>query len=151
MCTSYSNYLLINANDLILDGLCNDGCQSTDELEYYYSIFYTNDSSASTNNWVALEDQTYFVEFNTKEMIISSSLFTNLTVNFWKVNLVIVVNGEKNGSTSVIFKLNKLPRDGSCSVNLVNGTAMLTYFTVYCKDWIDDDGFVKKYEYFGNN
>ena len=74
----------------------------------------------------------------------------NSFVMFWKVNLEIIINQEKASATSIVFKINKPPRDGKCVTNLLNGTSMETYFTIYCKNWIDEDGIIVKYEYYGN-
>lgn len=59
-----------------------------------------------------------------------------------------MINKKKEGSSSLIFKLNNLPKGGSCVVNPKNGTEMFTFFSVYCQNWVDTDGTIKKYEYY---
>ena len=83
-------------------------------------------------------------------MAIFPSMFTNITVQYWKIEMNVLINEEKTSSTSVIFKVNQPPYGGICSTNLQTGTAMLTYFTIYCKGWVDHEGIVSKYEYYGN-
>ena len=52
-------------------------------------------------------------------------------------------------STYLSLIKNMLPRNGSCSVDLKNGSSMSDYFTITCVNWSDGDGSVKAYEYFG--
>ncbi len=41
--------------------------------------------------------------------------------------------------------MNQIPKDGQCFIDLVNGTALYTYFTIYCQNWVDPDGDIVKY------
>ena len=72
-----------------------------------------------------------------------------LDYSFWKIELVITLNQIITGSSSLIFKLNDLPQEGSCIINPKNGTAFLTYFSIFCQNWYDTDGIIQKYEYYG--
>lgn len=54
------------------------------------------------------------------------------------------------GSTSIFLKINQKPFNGTCTVSPLVGFAMLTYFTITCKNWVDIDGYILRYEYFGN-
>ena len=47
--------------------------------------------------------------------------------------------------------VNQLPQKGSCSVDTYNGTSLSTTFDIKCVDWIDPDGAIERYEYFGNS
>ena len=62
---------------------------------------------------------------------------------------MISLNKNTKGSSSLIFKLNDLPKGGSCSINPKNGTAFKTFFTLFCTNWYDTDGVIKIYEYYG--
>lgn len=72
---------------------------------------------------------------------------------YWKVELLTttIVNGEsKSGIGKIVLKTNQPPYNGSCSVvTNSKGYALETNFTINCTGWIDDDGFVSIYEYFG--
>ena len=59
------------------------------------------------------------------------------------------MNGIKS-SSSLVLKINDLPFGGSCNVDPYNGTALNTNFTIVCNNWQDSDGYIAKYEYFGN-
>lgn len=54
-----------------------------------------------------------------------------------------------NGSTNMLLKINIAPFNGTCWVDLPRGYAMITYFTITCKNWVDIDGYIVRYEYFG--
>jgi hypothetical protein len=73
-------------------------------------------------------------------------------VEYWKVEQTIqgYYSGNKlTGTTHMLLKINKQPYNGNCTVDLTEGYAFLTNFTITCDDWIDDDGYIVKYEYFG--
>lgn len=54
------------------------------------------------------------------------------------------------GVSGIVFKLNKPPSNGLCNIDPENGTAMITYFTIFCMNWEDDDGTIDNYEYYSN-
>ena len=56
-----------------------------------------------------------------------------------------------SGLGQIILKTNQAPYNGSCFYvgNQTTGYALETYFTVNCTEWIDDDGFIVGYEFFG--
>ena len=64
--------------------------------------------------------------------------------------MTLKLNKNTTASSSLIFKLNDLPKGGSCSVNPKNGTAFQTFFTIFCENWYDTDGVIKRYEYYGS-
>lgn len=72
---------------------------------------------------------------------------------FWKIELLTttIVNGEsRSGIGRIILKTNQAPYNGTCSVvTSLKGYALETNFTINCTDWIDEDGFITSYEYFG--
>ena len=53
------------------------------------------------------------------------------------------------GNSILILVRNQLPQNGTCSVDKTNGTAMETFFTVTCQNWVDPDGQIMFYQYSG--
>ena len=85
---------------------------------------------------------------NTSELFISSQLFQHANyskISYWKVDLWI----NNAGRSSLIFKINETPKNGFCAIDKYNGTSMDTYFQIICSNWIDLDGKITRYEYFG--
>jgi hypothetical protein len=86
---------------------------------------------------------------NKSELVLPSSFFQNFSsIAYWKIELVITV-GEAKGSSSILFKINKLPNGGRCGISNYNGTSLSTYFDIICQSWIDPDGKIDTYEFFG--
>ena len=55
-----------------------------------------------------------------------------------------------SGSSSIVFQMNQLPTNGSCSVQQTSGIALSDYFGISCPGWYDPDGYIATYQYFGN-
>lgn len=74
---------------------------------------------------------------------------------YWKVNFTITIltlDSQYASSTQFMtFKINEPPYNGTCSIDLNRGYALVTYFFINCIDWDDIDGFIVRYEYFGND
>lgn len=72
---------------------------------------------------------------------------------YWKVDYTAIAffsTGQSlNSSSSLTLKVNLPPVNGTCEVNLRNGTALFTLFTFMCTDWEDPDGLVARYEFLG--
>jgi hypothetical protein len=87
---------------------------------------------------------------NEGEMSLPSSFFQNYTsIGWWKLQVVLSVNNIFEGTSSMIYKINSLPRDGHCNVTLNNGTSLDTFFYIICMNWIDLDGNITNYEFYG--
>ncbi len=85
-------------------------------------------------------------------MLLKQSLFNATDFIYWRIDLIIVANFESislNSSASLKLKINAPPSNGTCDVNLRNGTALFTLFTIVCDKWIDTDGVVARYEFLG--
>ncbi len=91
----------------------------------------------------------------TNELAIEQTLFNSSDFMYWKIDFTVITHfGDSeslNSSSSLTLKVNQIPINGSCEVNLKNGTAMFTLFTFMCNDWIDLDGRVARYEFLGRN
>ena len=53
------------------------------------------------------------------------------------------------GVSSLVFKVNQLPSNGSCTVSPTSGQILTTLFQITCTNWADPDGSIERYEYFG--
>lgn len=89
-------------------------------------------------------------------MVISSDLFKSLsTIIYWKIEFKVVANYTAvfalNGSTQMILKINEPPSNGTCAVDPPSGYALIDYFQIKCIDWLDTDGLIVRYEFFGKN
>jgi hypothetical protein len=66
------------------------------------------------------------------------------------VETIVVSFIRQDGDTRLFFQLNRLPKDGKCSINRTNGTALSTIFDIVCDEWTDKEGPVESYTFFGN-
>lgn len=92
--------------------------------------------------------------FETAELTIFNSIFDYFNkIDLWKVHFDITIMNEFNqsvtGSTFINFKLNRKPYNGNCKIDSLYGIAYYTAFKIECQNWIDDDGYIIRYEYFG--
>ena len=53
------------------------------------------------------------------------------------------------GVSSLVFRVNQLPSNGSCTVRPTSGQILTTLFQITCTNWEDPDGSIERYEYFG--
>ena len=68
---------------------------------------------------------------------------------YWKIELEISLNSGATGVSAIYLKKNQLPDYGNCSVDPHGGLAFDSYFYISCYDWVDVDGYISRYEYFG--
>ena len=99
-------------------------------------------------------NSSYLIGEQASELTMLSSLFTdNPLVSVWKVELTLTTvsasNGVSTGVSSFLVKLNQLPMGGSCSATPTNGTSGSTLFSISCINWVDPDGQIVKYSFFG--
>lgn len=73
---------------------------------------------------------------------------------YWKVELTAetISNGvPKSGTGTIVLKTNQPPYNGTCTViSSLRGYALESNFTINCTNWIDDDGYITTYEFFGS-
>ena len=88
----------------------------------------------------------------TIELSVSSILFGLYGKCFyWKVDFQIQTFKYGiwiNSTSSMTLKINQAPINGTCFVDLLNGYALSTIFTITCMNWVDIDGYITRYEYF---
>jgi hypothetical protein len=126
-------------------------------LTYNFTLFYSvqNDSSASANQWVQFNLTSYYLTAGkeNEKLTITKQLFTDYPFKFWRVqltgDLIYSVNLTLQGDSSKAFFVNFPPVNGVCDVNPKNGTTS-DLFTLYCSNWMDSEGFVTNYVFYGN-
>ena len=148
-CTPYLQYMKINANDqLDLQGTCLVGCSGSD-LKFTYNLYQLD---TITNQWLLFTNSSYYyTENNGLSLTMLENLFSDYSSQtIWKVELVALIPSRNaSGSSSVMFYVNFPPRSGSCDVNPKNGSTN-TLFSISCSNWVDPDGVVVSYAYYGN-
>jgi len=150
-CFPDSTYQKINpSSQLIIDGACVEGCYPTDVVQYTFTV-YADIYGNST--WQIYNDPSnQIIGAQTNELALSSSLFLlNPLVLFWRVEFKTTVNQRVSGTSSIIMKTNKLPYNGYCYVDKQSGISLSDYFHIKCENWIDPDGTIQTYEFFGNS
>jgi hypothetical protein len=73
---------------------------------------------------------------------------------YWRVDLILTAffaspSAPAITNSTMIFKKNQKPLNGTCAVDTLTGYAMSTHFTIECTGWYDEDGYVTKYEFMG--
>lgn len=76
----------------------------------------------------------------------TNQLFQNESIEYWRFEVVYSFTSE-NSSSALNFRINQPPKNGSCVIDLVNGTSS-TLFTINCSNWADEDG-LKDYSVYG--
>jgi hypothetical protein len=123
-----------------------EGCLQTNIVQYAYTVY-----SDAYGNWSVYQDQSVQVTGErTSELSLSSSLFlSNPSVALWKVELKITIDQAVFGAASIVLKPNQLPYNGICYVDKFSGISLADFFNIFCQNWIDPDGSIQTYEYFG--
>jgi len=134
---------------LIIDGKCAEGCSLNNAIQYNFTVYV--DLIGNFTWQVYIDPANQILGAQTSELTLSSSLFlSNPTILFWKVELTAEVSQGVFGTSSIILKTNKLPYNGNCYVDKLVGVSLSDYFNIRCENWIDSDGTIQTYEFFGN-
>ena len=91
---------------------------------------------------------------DTSELRLSKAFFdSNPSTKIWKVEFTVStlssINGFSTGTSSLQIYLNEIPKNGACTASPTSGFADDTLFNIQCLNWIDSDGTIEKYEYYG--
>ena len=153
-----TNFFSINPDsEIIIDGQCKQGCSPTSTPTYKYKIYFSTNSSNKIDffntEWQSVNfSSSYVSSLDTPAITLMPSLFqVNYSSHiYWKIELEISLNPDAIGVSSIYLKKNQLPAYGDCSVDPQGGLAFDSYFYFRCFGWIDSDGFISRYTYFGN-
>jgi hypothetical protein len=148
-CKPFYDSTKINANDqLDLIGSCLSGCFGSG-IEYTYSIYMLNNV---TNQWISFSNSSFFYQTgssNSDLTVFSDTFMKNPKQVIWMIKLNVYISSRNvSGSFSIVLYVNFPPMSGTCNVNPISFTTS-TFFTIHCFDWIDQDGFVVSYAYYG--
>jgi hypothetical protein len=144
----------INSNDqLDLKGTCLSNCIGK-SLTYNFA-FYQMDPILKT--WIPYTNNSYFfgAGLSNEYFVILKDLFRDFPNQvYWKVEsniqLTTYADDTLNALASIIFYVNLSPLNGMCNISPIVGTTN-TLFTIYCNNWIDKDGEIVSYSYYGEN
>ena len=151
-CTPYLDYTKINANDqLDLKGSCLTGCNENDTLEFNYNLYMFN---SSIKQWKQFfQNNFYYLTGKAKSgLTIKKNLFQEyFEQKIWKIELFLNVTNRQSvfAFTSLIIYVNQPPKSGYCDIDPKNGTTS-TLFNLICSGWIDTDGSLANYAFYGN-
>ena len=75
---------------------------------------------------------------NASNFTVTKEFFlVNPQIIYWKFEVIYSsLNG--TGASALNFLVNAPPRNGSCSINPLNGTTM-TLFTITCSNWLGEN------------
>jgi hypothetical protein len=71
------------------------------------------------------------------------------SIIIWKIDLEVIISSRNvSGKSSMLFFVNFPPRFGNCTVYPENGSTK-TLFGIKCANWIDLEGIVLKFVFYG--
>jgi hypothetical protein len=151
MCISNLEFQLINpTTQVALYAICNENCLNIQNITWN---IYQGQMNLSTNftKWTLFNqinsDENIFFGRNTTNFTALNQLFlSNNETNFWRFEVVYTFPSETS-SSALNFQINQPPYNGSCEIDLQNGTTN-TLFAIACPNWIDDDN-IKDYSLYG--
>jgi hypothetical protein len=104
-----------------------------------------------TNQWTLFTRSEYFFTTGLDLLTLKEEIFSDYpSIIIWKIELEVRISSRNvSGKSSILFFVNFPPRQGYCAVNPDNGTT-LTLFGFICSDWIDTEGSVSNFAFYGN-
>ncbi len=152
-CTPYLSYTKINSNDqLDLKASCLASCEGK-SLTYTFNLYQMD---PSLKEWILFTNNSYYYStgLSNEYLVILKDLFRDFPVqHFWKVEsniqLTTFAGDTLTASSSIVFYVNFAPLNGMCSISPWVGTTS-TLFTISCPNWIDNEGDIVSYSYYGN-
>jgi hypothetical protein len=106
-----------------------------------------------TNQWLEFTDNSYFYQtgHSNSDLTVLSDLFMNNTNQvIWMIELAVFISSRNvSGYSSIILYVNFPPKSGTCDIIPTSGTTE-TLFTLKCYGWIDPDGSLISFAYYGN-
>ena len=119
---------------------------------YEYAVVTTVQGSLQ-ETWLLYSNISYYATQVDLELTLRASLFKeNKKQSIWKIELEVLVESSLKstlfGSSAIIVYVNQPPDHGSCTCYPRNGTSN-TLYTLSCDGWLDSDGSVAKYSFYG--
>ncbi|UJR18997.1 hypothetical protein I4U23_022127 [Adineta vaga] len=152
LCQPKMEFQRVNpTTQVALFSVCDGSCVNIQNIkwEVYFSAF---NSSSNLTQWI-LFNQTiiyqniWFFGISTTNFTSTNQLFlSNPEIELWRFEVIYTFSNQTSIS-SLNFRINQPPSDGSCFIDPLNGTAS-SLFTVSCKDYVDADG-IKDYTVYG--
>ena len=106
------------------------------------------------NQWLEFTDNSFFYQTgqSNSDLTILSDLFMNNTNQvIWMIELTVFISSRNvSGYSSIILYVNFPPKTGTCDISPTSGTTE-TLFTLNCFGWIDPDGSLISFAYYGKN
>ena len=146
------DFTKINANDQFdVRGSCLSGCYG-DGLVYKFNILLFDNV---TKKYELFKDTSYFYQndyLNVAYLTLMSDLFINNPEEIiYKIELLVFIKSRNvSGSAAMLIYVNFPPVRGSCDINPKIGYAFDTLFTIDCSNFIDKDGTLVSYSFYGN-
>jgi hypothetical protein len=106
--------------------------------------------NSSTNQWAPFTQTKYFFTTSLDFLTLKEDIFSNhSSIIIWKIELEVHISSRNvSGKSSMLFSVNFPPLLGYCTVNPVNGTTQ-TIFDIKCENWIDSEGSVSNFVFYG--
>ena len=131
---------------MAFSSVCIDSCTSINRVTWniYYgminSTFNTTVLVWTTFDQMNTYENIWFFGTNTTNLTALKTLFQDHSgIIYWRFEVIYTFSSSVISSSALNFIMNQPPRNGSCSINPVNGTTN-TLFTISCSNWFDDDG-----------
>jgi hypothetical protein len=144
------DYTKINANDqLDIKGSCLAGCYG-DGLTYAFNIYKLNNQ---TNQFEIIRDTSFYYQYTylTTYLIVMSEFFKNEPNQIiYKLEYSVMISSRNLSSSAfLLIYVNFPPDHGTCDITPKKGTVLNTQFTITCSDFVDKDGFLVYYSFYG--
>ncbi|CAM4787932.1 unnamed protein product [Rotaria magnacalcarata] len=127
---------------LALYSTCAEDCSTIQQIKWLIYQGFIN-ASLNTVEWILFDSNSanqdnMFFGISTANLTVSKDIFEhNPAVQFWRFKVLYSFSSTTSFS-ALSFKVNQKPRNGSCTIDPLNGTAE-TLFTVICLHWFDED------------
>jgi hypothetical protein len=134
-----------------LKGSCLSSCNGK-SLIYTFKLYQLD---LILNEWVLFTNNSYYYNagLSNEYFVVLRDLFRDFPNQvYWKVesniHLTTFAGDSLTASSSILFYVNFSPFNGMCSISPITGTTN-TLFTIYCNNWIDKDGEIISFSYYG--
>ena len=153
-CKPFRLHTKINPSyTLAVESWCQRECENAIRFEYKNTIYmqkYQNSDFTEISN---VENNKFILGSDLSEFTIMPDLFKKYAnVSFYNIKFEVTAIYENEikatGFTIMKVKINEKPFNGTCSVDRNEGYALSDTFTIECNKWIDNDGYIVRYEYF---